>query len=48
MISDQLGGLLHGRLSLYDRGRYHLAIDYNTILQPLLSEADQAWLKTFA
>jgi hypothetical protein len=33
---------------IYDRGRYHLAIDYNTILQPLLSEADQTWLKTFA
>lgn len=32
---------------IYDRGRYHMAIDFNQLLQPLLSAEDAAWLKTF-
>ncbi len=32
---------------VYDRGRYHLAIDVDAILHPLLSEADRSWIKSF-
>jgi hypothetical protein len=29
---------------VYERGRYHLAIDYQQPLQPALSQADQQWM----
>jgi Protein of unknown function (DUF4058) len=31
---------------VFDRGRYHLAIDYQQPLQPQLSAPDRAWVET--